>query len=125
MAKPILQEEIKDNNVDISDIEQYVYLRYPDRKQVQDDKWTARIDFIFDIKDIKDGKKKIAEYLARVEAGEKLDDVVSLEDKQLEFLFKKGVKIALRNNWLYSCLEEYYTAKAESREAKYPEFPEV
>ena len=125
MAKPILQEEIKDNNADISDIEQYVYLHYPDRKQAQDDKWTARIDFIFDIKDIKDGKKRITEYLAKVEAGEKLDDVVSLEDKQLEFLFKKGVKIALRNNWLYSCLEEYYAAKAEGREAKYPEFPEV
>jgi len=104
-------------------IEDYVYSKYPLTKQTQDDKWEANFSTKLKATGVTELEKKIVEMVTSFFSGKTLAEIVSGLDDAVKPLYEKLVKIGVRNEWAYLCIQEGTNAIAEQREAVYPEFP--
>lgn len=125
MAKPILQEEIKDNTVDIPYIQQYIYMHYPQDKQNSDLADKVYFENILKASGFNELEKTVVEKVINFKKGTSLNELLSdVEDANKEAIGQL-IKVGIRVDWVQMCKAELRASILAKKEAKYPEFPEV
>ena len=130
MAKPILQEEIKDKTIDMRDISTYIYLFYPQTKQNSDLADKLYFENILKAKVDKDGNKVypdletvIVSRVAEFEDGKKLEELVADIPDEDKTAISQLLKVGIRVTWVQQCKAELKKAIKEDREPNYLKYP--
>jgi hypothetical protein len=104
-------------------IENHIYSYYPQKKQAQDNGWVSNFTTKLVASGVTDLDKQVVGFTTSFLKGSSLDEVLSGVEDETKPMYKKLVKVAVKNEWAYLVIQEGKKAIAENREPVYAEFP--
>ena len=104
-------------------IEDFIYSKYSQKKQAQDNTWNAIFRTKLNALGVEDLDLKIVSAVRSFFKGIAFDEVIKTVASDQQEMFGKLVKIAIRTEWASMCVTEGITSIKEDRAAKYQEYP--
>jgi len=104
-------------------IEDYIYSKYTQTKQAQDAGWVANFTTKLVAGGVLDLDEQIVNFTFLFYEGKTLKEILIDIDDAVKPMYEKLVKVAVKNEWAYNCIQAGKKAITDNTEAVYPAFP--
>ena len=104
-------------------IEKYIYSKYSEIKQQQDEKWLSNYSTKLKALNVENLESKIVSKVTAFYDGKTLEETISDVPEEQKKYFEKLVKVGVRAEWLELSIEEGKKAIEEKRDFSFRDFP--
>jgi len=104
-------------------IEDFIYSEYTQTKQAQDAGWVANFTTKLVAGGVENLDEQIVNFTFLFYEGKTLEEILININDAVKPMYEKLVKVAVKNEWAYNCIQAGKKAITDNTEAVYPAFP--